>query len=101
MILRLATMEDAELLLRWRNDPQTRKQFFTTDIISLEPHRKWLKSALVNPAIKLWIATQAEFPIGTVRADLHDEGWDMSWTIAPEHRGRGRNTDGSACTGLS
>lgn len=28
-------------------------------------------------------------PIGTVRADYHEEGAELSWAVAPKHRGRG------------
>src|ERR1700735_3019917 len=27
--------------------------------------------------------------VGTLRLDLLDGAWQMSWTVAPEHRGRG------------
>jgi ribosomal protein S18 acetylase RimI-like enzyme len=35
------------------------------------------------------IAEAGGVPVGTVRADLGEEGWLLSWTVAPEHRGRG------------
>ena len=38
---------------------------------------------------QLLIAQEGSSPVGTVRLDLADGVWEMSWTVAPHARGRG------------
>jgi RimJ/RimL family protein N-acetyltransferase len=89
LTLRPATMEDATVLLEWRNDPETRRSSQDADVITLDSHRMWLAGVLQNPARKLLIAENGSTPVGTVRIDHHDTGCELSWTVAPEHRGKG------------
>ena len=89
MLLRPVSLQDAPLLLDWRNDPLTRENSFQTTVISLEEHLRWLKDALTNPKRKLFIAEENGKAFGTVRADFSEEGCELSWTVAPEHRGKG------------
>jgi RimJ/RimL family protein N-acetyltransferase len=51
-------------------------------------HIKWLKSAIDDPKRALYIARQDQ-PIGSGRIDQLDDCVELSWTIAPEHRGAG------------
>jgi RimJ/RimL family protein N-acetyltransferase len=85
MILRPATMDDAERLFAWRNDPETRAQSLTTDRVPWDDHVAWLERSLAMPERTLLIAEVAGTPVGTVRLD----GEEMSWTVAPEHRRKG------------
>lgn len=87
--LRLATFEDWPLLLEWRNDEETRKNSHTTEIVSKEAHTNWLKGILANPERIIYIATYDKKAIGTVRTDFNNETYTLSWTIAPEARGKG------------
>lgn len=88
MNLRLATMDDAEILLAWRNDPLTRAMSHNTQELSLGEHLKWLGKTLSNTSRRLYIAEVNGIPIGTVRADIGDTT-ELSWTVAPEYRRRG------------
>lgn len=87
MRLRPATLDDAPLLLAWRNDPDTRANSHNTAKVTLAEHRAWLEATLANPARTLWIAEDGG-PVGTVRCD-HGEVSELSWTVAPEARGKG------------
>lgn len=91
LLLRPVETTDAELLLLWRNDEQTRKSSHNTDFVSYKSHTSWLSKSLVNPNRILCIAELSHKPIGTVRADyLPDLGeWELSWTISPDYRGQG------------
>jgi len=42
-----------------------------------------------DPARHLFVAETGGVAVGTVRADRREDGWILSWTVAPEHRGRG------------
>lgn len=87
--LRLATMQDAEMLLEWRNDPVTRAASRTTGEIQRRDHVSWLARTLGDPDRKLCLAEENGVPVGTVRSDFSDGVWELSWTVSPLARGRG------------
>ncbi|MFN4288897.1 MAG: GNAT family N-acetyltransferase [Brevundimonas sp.] len=88
MKLRAATLDDAERLLEWRNDPLTREASVNMDPVPLEAHVGWLTASLQNPNRTLLVAEVDGRPVGTVRIDRGHET-EMSWTVAPDARGRG------------
>ncbi|MGO2355513.1 MAG: GNAT family N-acetyltransferase [Marinomonas foliarum] len=88
--LRPAEMKDAETLFIWRNDPATREASHNQDVIGLDAHIKWLSSSLNKPDLRLlWIAEMDGVAVGTCRADRLENAWELSWTVAPEARGKG------------
>ena len=82
-------MEDARALYEWRNDPLMRQQSRNTDAVPWEKHVAWLEQSLTMPTRRFYIAEQGGMPVGTVRADERDGVQELSWTVAPEARGRG------------
>jgi RimJ/RimL family protein N-acetyltransferase len=89
VVLRRAAVTDAERLYRWRTDPATRAASRNTATIEFEGHQAWLVKTLADPNRQIYVAEYRGEPIGTVRADKVDSGWQLSWTVAPESRGRG------------
>lgn len=88
--LRAVTMADAEILLAWRNDPNTRQSSHNSGEIELDSHRAWLEDSLNKPEQRrLWMAEIAGIAVGTCRADRVNSAWTLSWTVAPEARGQG------------
>ncbi|MBJ7538779.1 GNAT family N-acetyltransferase [Marinomonas transparens] len=87
--LRPATMADAECLLAWRNDEGTRLSSHTSEMIEMADHLNWLRASLSREDRHLYIAEQNHQAVGTVRADLAAGKWTLSWTVAPEARGKG------------
>jgi RimJ/RimL family protein N-acetyltransferase len=87
--LRPATMKDADMLLDWRNDTQTRKASHSTSEVVKEEHVAWLSKTLVNANRKLLVAEENGASVGTVRADFSEGLWELSWTVAPNSRGQG------------
>ena len=87
--LRPATLEDAEILLKWRNDMTTRMASHTTNEVNLEKHIEWLKATLQNENRQLYVAEEKGSSVGTVRADFENGVYELSWTVAPETRGQG------------
>jgi len=87
--LRTATFDDAKMLLRWRNDPATQRASHTGTAVERDQHFSWLRASLENPNRKLFVAELNSVPVGTVRADAADGTWTLSWTVAPEARGKG------------
>ncbi len=107
--LKPATMDDAAILLQWRNDPETRKMSHDKEIIEKADHLNWLSETLENPDKQLFIAwekieespfwhneNQSKYhvsivkPVGTIRIDydLQCNCYELSWTVAPDSRGR-------------
>lgn len=87
--LRPAVLADAELLLAWRNDAQTRAASHHSEPIALDAHLQWLRRSLATPERTLLIAMLGEEPAGTVRIDREGAVSHLSWTVAPAMRGRG------------
>jgi RimJ/RimL family protein N-acetyltransferase len=87
--LRLVTLADAELLLKWRNDNLTRKSSHSAGIVSSNDHNEWLKEIIVDKKRNLYIAEEYGKPVGTVRADYSSESWELSWSVSPESRNQG------------
>jgi RimJ/RimL family protein N-acetyltransferase len=89
LTFRLATIDDADLLLLWRNDTVTRQFSHNPNPIQLETHMTWLQTVLDNTQQHLWIVEDKGTPVGTVRAFFVNNGYELSWTVAPNQRGRG------------
>lgn len=88
--LRLASMDDALLLLAWRNDQETRSQSISQDEISQVEHMSWLKRSLESKTRTIFIAEAHGQAIGTIRLDNKDNDQiELSWTIGREFRGKG------------
>lgn len=88
-LLRRATMDDAEVLLSWRNDPETVAGSRDQRIVPLADHLRWLSDLLATPSRNLYIAEKNGIPVGTVRVDSNNNEAELSWTVAPDYRGRG------------
>ena len=77
---RTAQTNDARLYFDWANDPDTRRQSFNTNAISLERHTAWFTRKLADAnALLLVFFNEMEQPVGQVRfertpvADMPDE----------------------------
>lgn len=89
--LRQVSIYDAEQLLAWRNDELTRLSSHTQDFIDVTTHHVWLENSLKNSNRKLVIAVYQGEDIGSLRADYDTkkQAWELSWTLAPDYRGKG------------
>ncbi|MDQ4116552.1 MAG: bifunctional UDP-2,4-diacetamido-2,4,6-trideoxy-beta-L-altropyranose hydrolase/GNAT family N-acetyltransferase, partial [Actinomycetota bacterium] len=86
---RPATTADADMLLAWRNDPETRRWSRTPAPVHAVEHRAWLERSLASGDRMLLVVEDACGPVGTVRWDRGPHGWEVSITVAPERRGAG------------
>lgn len=92
---RTARLTDAQLYLDWANDPDTRRQSFTSAPISLETHTSWFTRKL-NDANTLLLVFENETgqAVGQVRfertpvADMPDEVI-ISLSVDARQRGKG------------
>jgi RimJ/RimL family protein N-acetyltransferase len=89
MRIRLATIDDGELLHAWRNDPETRRQSRSEDPVTWDQHSRWLEGVIESPDHLLLVGEDEKGPVGTVRFDIAAGGAEVSVTVAPERRGQG------------
>lgn len=76
-------MEDAQRLYEWRNDPLSRAASRRSHEIPLSEHEAVIAKGCA------WIAEEEGFAVGVIRLDPREGIMELSWTIAPEYRGRG------------
>lgn len=82
--LRPATKDDAENLLKWKNDETMRKYTIADNaIISMKDHMKWLKGHIDRIYIIEDKAT------GEAMGDIRFEEDEMAIKVDPAHRGKG------------
>jgi pseudaminic acid synthase len=87
--LRRATSDDAARLLAWRNDPQTRANSITNDLVTREQHEAFLARSLSAQDRWLFVG-EAGLPVGTIRLDIDGAAaMEVSLTVAPDARGKG------------
>src|SRR5665213_1165707 len=89
LTLRPATLAEWQVLLEWRNDPQTRRCSRQTGVIDEAQHRAWVAGVLGDRGRRLLVAEVAGRPAGTVRLDPVQSATEVSWTVAPDLRGHG------------
>ena len=103
---RPAQPADAELYFEWANDPDTRRQSFSSNPIPIETHTDWFTRKLADPnALLLVFENEAGEAVGQVRfertslTDLPDE-ITIGVSVDAKHRGRGLSSQliGMGCT---
>ena len=90
MRLRPVTVDDADILLAWRNDPIVRAASRSTDEVTAQEHASWLVRVIQSPHSWLFIGIDEEDqPVGHTRV-VEDGGYaEVSIVVAPDHRGCG------------
>mgnify|MGYP001206918025 FL=1 len=86
---RLATIEDSDELLNWRNDVVTRNSFFNKEVINKIDHEKWFKKILNSKTSIVVILFKDQDKIGVVRYDLIKKFINVSININPLFRQKG------------
>jgi UDP-2,4-diacetamido-2,4,6-trideoxy-beta-L-altropyranose hydrolase len=89
---RPAAMADAELLLKWRNEPAVREMSRSPEPIADRDHRAWLAAVLDDPRRTLLVLECQGRPVGTVRFDRTADAAEISVTLDPAARGGGLGT---------
>lgn len=91
--LRKVTMEDAENLLKWKNEEDTRKNSIVTDaVILMEDHLKWLEKTLADKNVDFYIIENDGLPLGDVRLERKDKEAEISIRMDKASRGLGLAT---------
>jgi len=88
LTLRGANRNDSHLLFLWRNDSATRKASHCSEPITQQEHEIWFNNSLLNKDRHIFIAEIDGVAVGTVRCDLIESEYLLSWTVAPKQRGK-------------
>lgn len=88
LTLRDANSDDSDLLFAWRNDSVSRKASHCIAAINKQDHDIWFNNSLSSKTRCIFIAEIADVAVGTVRCDLINSEYLLSWTVAPEYRGK-------------
>lgn len=90
LVLRRATMNDAEQLFEWVNDPLIRGNSFSNDPVKWEDHCRWLRKKLKSSKSVLMIAEMAGLACGQIRYDKTSEtDSEIDISVSPLYRGMG------------
>lgn len=91
--LRLITVSDTELIVKWRNQPDVRKNFFFRETFTEEVHEKWLNEKVKTGQVVQFIIMLEDTPIGsTYLRDINYEDGTAEYGVfigEVEARGRG------------
>lgn len=88
-LLRLARRDDAGLLWLWANDPEARANSFHQEPIPWDRHRTWLDAKLSCVGTRLYVLERRGVPVGVVRYEKDGNEAEVSFAVAPGHRGAG------------
>lgn len=80
---------DRELLYKWINDEQCRKNSFHTELVSYEEHCQWFAGKLIDEMCNMYIYYYQNQPIGHIRIDCKKDIGYISYFVVCEYRGQG------------
>lgn len=96
VILRATRLDDAPLLLTWRNDPDVRAVVSSSKELNIEEHVAWLSWKLNCRDAWLYVAELDNLPIGQGRIERSWKALSpkmdsvhIGYSIAQEYRGKG------------
>ncbi|NQU57096.1 MAG: GNAT family N-acetyltransferase [Rhodospirillales bacterium] len=69
IVLRPATMSDADIILRWQTDPETRRYFRNPKVPLADEHRRWMQEKLADTNCIFNVIMHARQRAGVVRLD--------------------------------
>ncbi len=87
---RSANAEDVLLYFLWANDPEVRRNAFSSAEIKWSTHKEWFSNRLRDPETRLLVfETHHGVPVGQIRLENRDGETHLDYSIARTFRGRG------------
>lgn len=87
--LRTAKISDLDLLYKWANDSDVRKNSFNSNFIPYENHVIWFNKMMENPSVLQYILEYDSLPVGQIRLNVNEDNAEIGYSIASEYRGKG------------
>lgn len=102
LYLREVQVDDCHLIWEWVNDPITRSNSFSSDMIAWHEHVAWFTTKLNDPCSYFYLGFNSQNqPVGYVRfQQINGTEADISVAVAPEQRQQGYATE-LICQGVS
>jgi UDP-2,4-diacetamido-2,4,6-trideoxy-beta-L-altropyranose hydrolase len=90
LVLRDASMDDAQLLFGWANDPVTRQNSFNPEPILWNSHVEWMQNKLTDSNARLFVLELEEVACGHIRYQIEKSGEALlSFVVDPQFRSMG------------
>lgn len=87
LVMRAATIDDADRLLEWVNAPDSlSNKAATTGPIDRRTHVDWLQARLADETCRLCIVESGGTPVGQVRLERKSGGYHVDIYIVPAFR---------------
>lgn len=84
--LRNARPEDFRLIYEWANDPETRRNSFSTHTITPDEHKAWYENVMNSDDTRLFIMVYEGKDVGQIRIKIKDGSAEISYSVAPDFR---------------
>lgn len=92
LFIRKATIDDIDFVYKLANDPTVRQNAFSTEPIPYEEHVTWYNKVLKATDRVLYIISDGDSNIGTVRFDIEETNAVISYSVCSNMRGKGYGT---------
>lgn len=89
VFLRNANIEDAQILLEWKNDPITIDSAFINKFVDYKTHIQWFENKLLDRNCFMYILMDGIECVGQLRIDKVGDIGEIDYTIAPNKRKMG------------
>lgn len=96
MKVREATIQDAESIFHWRNDPVSKKAFVNNTSVQWDEHLSWFTEKLASSQSHIFIIEDVNEKLGVCRFDRiskYNNVFDVSLNTNPNIRGNGLGKD--------
>lgn len=87
--LRKARFDDVDLLFKWANDIEVRKNSFVTSTIDYSDHVEWFQSSIKDVNTDIFICYQGSIPVGQIRLNYKRNKAIINFSVSESFRGLG------------
>jgi RimJ/RimL family protein N-acetyltransferase len=87
--LRKATSDDLDILFKWANDYDVRKNAFNSEPIPYENHKKWFYNMMENDDIIQYILMDDNISVGQIRLDIDECYAEIDYSVDKRFRNKG------------
>jgi len=84
--LKQIQFSDWKILLEWRNDDNTRYQFFDSSVIDETTHKEYIKNICNNK--NQYILYINDTPVGTIKSNIKNNIHYLGYSISNKFRGK-------------
>lgn len=87
--LRPVAADDEAMTLAWQKQPETRRFARDARVPTADEHRAWFAAKSADPDCLFNIVLHGGAPVGTIRLDRRDAGWEVSISVDTALHGAG------------